>query len=184
MANTLSVEEIEQAIADGRPISVRADQVIWSYVKSNKGWVRVRTELSSPEAAERRLVACADEGDLIFDATANGNATAVLKWFDKVLHARVSDLNMGFIFCGEGSKEEPALSVCVHILQGALPSFYQAPVPREGEYGQAFCAACVALRKKGTLVDFRIVCCPCFVRTQNSVVVPESVIVVANDGPH
>lgn len=85
MPNRTSIKEVEQAIAGGRCIAVRADQVIWSYAKTNKGWVRVRTELSSPEAAERRLVAYADEGDLILDAKANRDPTTVLKWFDEVV---------------------------------------------------------------------------------------------------
>jgi hypothetical protein len=164
MPNRISINEVEQAIAGGRCIAVRADQVIWSYAKTNKGWVRVRTELSSPEAAERRLVAYADEGDLILDAKANRDPTTVLKWFDEVLHARVSDLKMGFIFCGDGNNQEPAIAVCAHVLQGAPPSFYKVPVPYAGEYGQAYCADCIGKEGKW---DFRIICYPCYLQYQN-----------------
>ncbi len=164
MSNRIAIKELEQAIAAGRRIAVGADQVIWSYAKTNKGWVRVRTELSSPEAAERRLVECADEGALIFDAKASGDTSAVLKWFDEVLHARVSDLKMGFIFCGDGNNQEPAIAVCAHVLQGAPPSFYKVPVPYSGKYGQAYCAECFAKAGKW---DFRIICYPCYLQYQN-----------------
>lgn len=38
-----------------------------------------------------RLVACANEGDVIFHPNTNAAATAALKLLDEVLHARVSD---------------------------------------------------------------------------------------------
>jgi hypothetical protein len=163
MSNRIAIKELEQAIADGRSIAVRADQVIWSYHKTNEGWVRVRTELSSPEAAETRLVACADEGALIFDTKANGDPSAVLKWFDEVLHARVSDLKTGFIFCGAGNTQEPAIAACAHVLQGAPPSFYKVPVPYAGKYGQAYCADCAA---KPGAEHLRIICYPCYLRSR------------------
>ena len=165
MAIRRSVKEIEQAIAHGRCIAVRADRLIWSYHKTNEGWVRVRTELSSAGAAERRLVACADEGALIFDAKASGDPSAVLNWFDEVLHARVSDLKMGFIFCADGNTQEPAIAVCAHVLQGAPPSFYKAPVPDAGEYGGAYCSDCIAKVGKW---DFRIICYPCYLQSQTA----------------
>lgn len=164
MSNRISIKEVEQAIAGGRCIAVRADQVIWSYAKTNEGWVRVRTELSTPERAERRLVVCADEGDLALDTKASGDATALLEWFDEVLHARVSDLKMGFIFCGDGNNQEPAIAVCAHVLQGAPPSFYKVPVPYAGEYGQAYCADCAA---EPGAEHLRILCYRCYLQYQN-----------------
>jgi len=163
MSHRISIKEVKQAIADGRSIAVRTDQVIWSYYKANEGWFRIRTELSSPEAADRCLSEYADEGYLALDAKAGGDATAVLKWFDEVLHATVSDLKMGFIFCVDGN-QEPAIGVCAHVLQGASPSFYKVPVPDLGEYGQACCADCVAKKRKW---DFEIICYPCYLRCQN-----------------
>jgi len=163
MSNRISIKEVEQAIAGSRCIAVRTDQVIWLYANTNKGWVRVRTELSSPEAAERRLVVCADEGDLALDTKASGDATALLEWFDEVLHARVSDLKMGFIFCGDGNKQEPAIAVCAHVLRGAQPSVKKMPVPFAGEYGRAYCADCAAKAGVGHL---RIICYPCYLHTR------------------
>lgn len=158
MANRKSIKEVEQAIADGRSITVKAGQVIWSYYKTNKGWVRMRTELSSPDAAERLLAEHADEGYLALDPKAPGDATAMLKWFDEVLQARVSDLKMGFIFCRDGT-QEPAVAVCDHVLQGAPPSIKKVPVPYRGEYGRAYCADCAA---KPGAEHIRIVCYPCY----------------------
>lgn len=166
MENRISVKELEQAIADGRSIAVRADQVIWSYHKTNKGWVRLRTELSSPQAAERRLVACADEGALIFDAEASGNPSAVLKWFDGVLQARVSDLKTGFIYCGARNTQEPAIAVCAHVLQGEQPSVKKVPVPYAGEYGRAYCADCAG---RPGAEHLRIICYSCYLKSQTHV---------------
>jgi hypothetical protein len=163
MSKRIFIKEVKRAIADGRSIAVKADQVIWSYYKANEGWFRIRTELSSPEAADRLLSEYADEGYFALDPKASGDATAALKWFDEVLHAQVSDLRMGFILCADGNLE-PALAVCAHVLQGVSPSFYRAPVPDEGEYGQACCADCVAKKRKW---DFHIICYPCYLRRQN-----------------
>jgi hypothetical protein len=165
MSHRVSTKEAQQAIASGRSIAVEAGQNIWLYVKTNKGWVRARIELSSPEAAGRRLVACKDEGDLIIYPKANGaDAVAALEWFDEVLHARISDVKIGFILCGDGS-QEPAVAVCDHVLQGAPPSISKVPVPYAGEYGRAYCADCAA--EPGT-EHIRIVCYRCYLQSQTA----------------
>ena len=165
MSKRSSIKEVEQAIADGRCISVRTGQVIWSYYKTNEGWVRVRTELSTPERAERRLVVCADEGDLALDTKASGDATALLEWFDEVLRARARNLKAGFIFCGDGNDQEPAVAVCDHVLQGAPLSISKVPVPYAGEYGRAYCAGCAAEPGVG---HFRIICYRCYLQGQTA----------------
>jgi hypothetical protein len=55
MEKRISVKELEQAIASGRSIAIEAGQVIWLYVKSNKGWVRARIELWEPGTCSSRL---------------------------------------------------------------------------------------------------------------------------------
>jgi len=163
MSKRISIKKLKRAIAAGRSISVKADQVIWSYYKANEGWFRVRTELSSPEAADRLLSEYADEGYLALDPKAGGDATAALKWFDEVLHAQVSNLKMGFILCADGNLE-PAIAVCSHVLQGGSPGFYKVPVPSEGEYGQAYCADCIAKKRKS---DVGIICYRYYLPCQN-----------------
>lgn len=181
MSNRIAIKELEQAIAAGRRIAVGADQVIWSYAKTNKGWVRVRTELSSPEAAERRLVECADEGALIFDAKASGDTSAVLKWFDEVLHARVSDLKMGFIFCGDGNNQEPAIAVCAHVLQGAPRVSTKCLFPTQASTVKRIVQNVLPRRVSGTSESFAI---PAICNTRTGVPVTDLGVVIANDGNH
>jgi hypothetical protein len=96
---------------------------------------------------------------------ASADPSAVLKWFDEALHARVSDSRTGFISCGSGSTQEPAIAVCAHVLHGARPSFYKAPVPEDGAYGDAYCADCAS---KPGLEHIRIVCYRCYLQSQIS----------------
>ena len=162
MSHRVSTKEAQQAIASGRSIAVEAGQIIWLYVKTNKGWVRARIELSSPEAAGRRLAACKDEGDLIIYPKAHGaDAAEALKWFDQVL-ASVSDVKIGFILCGDGNQEH-AVAVCDQVLQGAPPSNSKVPVPYGGEFGRAYCADCAA---ELGMEHIRVICYRCYLHSQ------------------
>lgn len=158
----------------GHPISLWTGSVIWKYLKATKGWVRFKSEFSSPELAERRAQDDADKGELVQNITDMDTGLEIL---DKWTQAEVSPVPVGFIRCDNG-KLEPAIFVCDHVLyEGAKPVVHKLPNPRNAEYGQSFCDKCV-----GTMEHIHQYCYRRYLRRVTSQRIEETYAVISNNG--
>jgi hypothetical protein len=181
-ANAGAASKVKAHVADRVPIALLDGRNIWTYEHVGDEWVRFQMELTTPEAARRRMEPLRNEHYCLVPQVDGQNHTKTIEWLDNMTRARVGTVKWGFIRC-EDDKEQPGVLTCVHVMfAGAPVKDYVIPAPLQAKYGEALCADCAD--GKGQEDDKFITCYHCYLRSQNCVKVTETYVVVGNKGDH